>query len=56
MQLNSKEYTKLYLKHSELVNGSILDFKMTAIPDTGRKLAESDFPYSFSRENKSVKK
>lgn len=52
VQLNSKEYSKLYLNHSELMKGSVLDFKMVSAPVTNRKFVESDFPYSFSREKK----
>ena len=56
IKLNSKEYSKLYFNHSELIKGSVLDFKMVSTPMTNRKFVESDFPYSFSRENQPVKK
>jgi len=54
MKVHSKEYTKLYLKHSDLMKGAVVDFNMSATP-LERKFAESDFPYSFSREQ-AVKK
>lgn len=55
MKLNSKEYTKLYLKHSDLMKGAVVDFKMTATPPV-RKFSGSDLPYSFSRERQPEKK
>ncbi|WP_341907189.1 GH92 family glycosyl hydrolase [Fluviicola taffensis] len=52
VKLNSKEYSKLYLNHSELMKGSVLDFKMVSTPGMNRKFTESDFPYSFSKEKR----
>jgi predicted alpha-1,2-mannosidase len=56
VKMNAKEYSKLFLKHSELMKGAVIDFKMTSSPDLERKFSESDFPYSFSKEQKAVKK
>lgn len=56
LTINKRPYTKLYLKHSELLTGVTLDFKMTATPALDRKFTEGDLPYSFSNEQKAVKK
>ncbi len=56
VKMNAKEYSKLFLKHSELMKGAVIDFKMTSTPALERKFSESDFPYSFSNEQKAVKK
>ncbi|MGE5427745.1 MAG: glycoside hydrolase domain-containing protein, partial [Methylococcaceae bacterium] len=49
---NQKEYTKNFLKHSELMKGATIDFKMGAKPNMKRGIEEEDVPYSFSREGK----
>lgn len=56
VKMNSKEYSKLFLKHSEMMKGAVIDFKMTATPALDRKFSGSDLPYSFSNEQKAVKK
>lgn len=56
VKMNTKDYSKLFLKHSELMKGAVVDFQMTSIPVLDRKFIESDLPYSFSREQKAVKK
>lgn len=45
---NKKNYTKLYINHSALQNGAVIEFKMVKKPVT-RTFISSDFPYSFSR-------
>jgi predicted alpha-1,2-mannosidase len=52
MQVDGKNYTKNYLKHSDLTNGAVIRFTMSPTPNTGRGTGESDFPYSFSKELK----
>ncbi len=54
--VNKKQYTKLYLKHSELMTGVTLDFKMVSIPVANRVFAPKELPYSFSVENEVLKK
>ena len=50
MQLNGKEYTQNYVTHGSLMNGAKIEMQMTPAPNTSRGTAESDAPYSFSRE------
>lgn len=45
---NGADYSKLFINHSKLMNGAILDFKMTATPALNRKFVLTDFPFSFS--------
>lgn len=52
MQLNGRKYTRNYLDHTDLTAGARLYFDMDDRPSTGRGTAESDLPYSFSREGK----
>ncbi|TSJ47936.1 GH92 family glycosyl hydrolase [Fluviicola chungangensis] len=55
VKMNSKDYSKLFLKHSELLRGAVLDFDMSPTPALDRKLDDGDFPYSFSREKRPAK-
>ncbi|MGN0003193.1 MAG: GH92 family glycosyl hydrolase [Sphingobacterium composti] len=48
LQLNGKNYTKNYLKHSELIKGTKLNFVMDKVPNKSRGINASDFPYSIS--------
>ena len=50
MQIDGKDYTKNYLKHTDLMKGSAIRFSMSPTPNTTRGTNDSDFPYSFSRE------
>jgi predicted alpha-1,2-mannosidase len=50
MRYNGAGYSKLFLKHSDLLNGAVIDFEMSALPDMQRKVSDSDLPYSFSKE------
>lgn len=50
MTVNGQPYTKNYLKHSELMKGATIDFKMSPTPNMQRGTLDSDFPYSFSKE------
>ena len=56
IKLNSNAYSKLYLNHSDLVKGAVLEFKMAATPDLERKFDLEDFPYSFSKKDQPLKK
>jgi len=49
IKMNGKEYTKNYLKHSDLLKGAVIRFSMSLAPNTNRGVNEGDFPYSFSR-------
>ena len=46
--LNGKEYTKLYLTHSDLLDGGTLEFEMAPKPNKSRGLKPADKPYSMS--------
>ena len=50
MHVNGTVYTKNYLKHNELLQGGVIDFKMTDRPNMQRGTQESDLPYSFSKD------
>ena len=50
LKVNGKPYSKLWLNHTELQKGAVLDFEMTATPNKKRGTNEADFPYSFSTE------
>ena len=52
LMLNGKDYTKNYVIHEDLMNGAVIDVKMSDTPNTARGVNKSDFPYSFSNENK----
>mgnify|MGYP001069599388 CR=1 FL=1 len=52
LNYNGKNYTKNYLNHFDLLKGGRLVFDMDNKPNKGRGINESDFPYSFSRDNK----
>ena len=46
--LNGKEYTKLYLTHSDLLAGGTLEFEMASKPNKSRGLKPADKPYSMT--------
>lgn len=48
MQWNGTNYTKNYIKHSELVKGAIMSFDMVAEPNKKRGIAKADAPFSLS--------
>jgi putative alpha-1,2-mannosidase len=52
IKVNGEEYTKNYFTHDQLMDGAKIDFTMSATPNKTRGTNESDFPYSFSNENK----
>jgi len=50
LKLNGKNYSKNYLKHSELIKGATLFFEMSPSPNKDRGINKVDFPFSFSNE------
>ena len=46
--LNGKEYTKLYITHSDLLAGGTLEFDMASRPSKSRGLKPADKPYSMT--------
>ncbi len=47
---DGKPYSKNWLSHSELQKGAVLNFNMSAAPNTQRGVSKADYPYSFSNE------
>lgn len=52
LNYNGKNYTKNYINHFDLIKGGRLLFDMDGKPNKSRGVKDSDFPYSFSRNNK----
>ena len=52
LTVNGNIYTKNYLTHGDLMNGAVIDFKMSNTPNTTRGINKSDYPYSFSTDSK----
>ena len=52
MTVNGKKYTRNYINHFELIKGGKYVFDMENEPCRSRGVNDSDFPYSFSRENR----
>lgn len=52
LKYNGADYTKNYIEYSSLMKGAVLDVKMSATPNKTRGTKATDFPYSFSDENK----
>ncbi|HCO68931.1 MAG TPA: alpha-mannosidase [Dysgonomonas sp.] len=50
MQVNGKDYSKNYLTHDMLMNGAVINYRMSDSPNKNRGTAKADFPYSFSNE------
>jgi predicted alpha-1,2-mannosidase len=46
--LNGSVYRKNYIRHSDIVNGGILELNMGHQPETSRGTAPADRPYSLS--------
>jgi predicted alpha-1,2-mannosidase len=51
VKLNGKAWGKNYFKYPELMKGAKINFDMGDQPNKNRGVDESDFPYSFSKEN-----
>ena len=52
MTVNGKKYTRNYINHFELLKGGKYVFDMENEPCRSRGVNDTDFPYSFSRENR----
>lgn len=50
LTVNGKSHTANYITHDQLKNGATLRFTMSDQPNKSRGTADSDAPYSFSRE------
>ncbi len=50
LTLNGKAYSKNWLSHRELMQGAVLDFDMTNVPNKARGTETKDFPFSLSNE------
>ncbi|MVZ62044.1 GH92 family glycosyl hydrolase [Sphingobacterium humi] len=48
LRINGKNYSKNYIKHSELMKGAHLRFDMGSSPNKQRGTLKSDLPYSLS--------
>ena len=46
--LNGEEYSKLYLTHSDLMAGGVIEFDMTSKPNKSRGQKAEDKPYSMT--------
>jgi len=47
--MDGSDYTRNYLRHSEIIKGAELNLIMDNKPNSNRGIKEADFPYSFSR-------
>ncbi len=52
MSVNGENYTKNYLTYKQLTDGAVVKFEMSSEPNKNKGVAESDLPYSFSKELK----
>lgn len=50
LSLNGSDYTKNYLKHTDLLKGGSLKFEMDYKPNKKRGVLREDCPYSFSNQ------
>ncbi len=48
--LNGAPYSKNYITHTDLMNGAAFIYDLGATPNTHRGTADTDAPYSFSKE------
>ena len=51
-KLNGVPYSKNYITHKDLMDGAVIDVTMSESPVTTRGTQKTDYPYSFSNENK----
>ncbi len=49
-RVNGADYTKTFLRHSELIEGVTLDFDMVDQPNKNIRLTTDDLPFSLSNE------
>ncbi len=52
--LNGKPYSHLYLTHSQLTAGCVIEFEMSATPNKQRGLADADKPFSLTPPHEST--
>ncbi|WP_437919830.1 GH92 family glycosyl hydrolase [Sphingobacterium sp. LRF_L2] len=52
LKWNGKNYTKNFIKHSELLKGATLSFDMQANPNKKRGISKGDLPFSLSKDDK----
>lgn len=52
MKVDGKPYTKNYLTHDTLLNGAVIEYEMSDVPNTQRGTNPDDAPYSFSKNEK----
>ena len=50
VRLNGKAWTRNYLKHSDLIRGARIEYRMSAEPNRTRSTAKQDRPYSFTND------
>ncbi len=50
LDFNGKNYTKNWLSHEALMQGAVINVKMSDAPNTQRGTETADLPYSFSLE------
>ncbi len=48
--LNGKPYSKMYITHSDIVNGGVIEFIMSDKPNKNRGIEKEDKPYSLREE------
>lgn len=48
--LNGEPYSKMYITHSDIVNGGVIEFIMSDKPNKKRGINKSDKPYSLTEE------
>ncbi len=48
LQMNGAPYTKNWITHTQLQNGTSLNFTMSALPNKIRGTGKDSYPYSFS--------
>ena len=46
--LNGKPYSKMYITHSDIVNGGVIEFIMSDKPNKERGIEKADKPYSLT--------
>ncbi len=49
VRINGKPYSKLYVSHSQLTDGCVIEFEMGSKPNKKRGLALADKPYSMTQ-------
>ncbi len=52
VNLNKKKYSKTFIDHQSIMNGGLLEFEMTNIPNKNIVFTNEDMPYSYSDDNK----